>query len=142
MYNSGEIDPYLALAVIRRESRFDPYAISGVGATGLMQLMESTAAQMNGTRTISQESLFDPGYNVKLGFKYLRWLKRRLPNDEMVIAAYNAGPSAAKRWHKQAGTDIETYIETIGYDQSRNYTRWVMGDYLWYKKIWPIEFNE
>ena len=140
-YNIDNNDPYLALAVIRRESRFDPHAVSRVGALGLMQLMPATAAQMAGVKKVSQSMLFDPGYNVKLGCKYLNWLERRLHKNEIVIAAYNAGPSAAKRWRRQAGTDTETYIETIGYDQSRNYTRWVIGDYLWYKHIWPNEFG-
>jgi len=142
LYNVNDTDPYLALAVIRRESSFDPYAVSKVGALGLMQLMPATAAQMSGSKEMSQRMLFDPGYNIKLGCKYLRWLRRRLQKDEIVVAAYNAGPTAAKRWRKQAGTDIETYIETIGYDQSRNYTRNVIGDYFWYKYLWPLEFNK
>ncbi len=141
-YNVNDIDPYLALAVIHRESRFNPHAVSEVGALGLMQLMPVTAAQMAGAKEICQKTLFNPGYNIKLGCKYLRWLRHRLQKNEVVVAAYNAGPTAAKRWRKQAGTDTETYIETIGYDQSRNYTRHVIGDYFWYKRLWPLEFNK
>lgn len=133
----GRIDPYLALAVIRRESRFDPLAVSSVGALGLMQLMPATAAQMAKLDDVPLTWMFEPGYNIMLGCSYLRWLDVRLKKDEIVIAAYNAGPSAAKRWKYRAGSDIETYIETIGYDQSRNYTRWVIGDHYWYQFLWP-----
>jgi hypothetical protein len=136
----NDLDPYLALAVIRRESRFDPIAVSSVGAMGLMQLMPATASQMADTRSIPDNWMFEPGYNIKLGCKYLRWLYARLHKDEVVIAAYNAGPTAAKRWVKQAGSDPDTFIETIGYDQSRDYARWVIGDYYWYRYLWPNHF--
>ena len=135
------IDPALAMSVIRRESRFNPLAVSNVGALGLMQLMIPTAAQMAGTRDLRAEMLFEPGYNVKLGCRYLHWLEVRLNKKEIVVAAYNAGPSAAKRWKRLAGNDIETYIEAIGYDQSRNYARWVIGDFYWYGNLWPTQFG-
>lgn len=135
-------DPYLALSVIRRESRFDPLAVSSVGALGLMQLMPATAAQMAKMDNVPASWLFEPGYNIMLGCKYLRWLDVRLKKNEIIVAAYNAGPAAAKRWKKQSGSDSETYIETIGYDQSRNYTRWVIGDYYWYRYLWPEIINE
>ena len=137
----NKIDPYLALAVIKRESRFDPLAVSNVGALGLMQLMPPTAAQMAKIKTVPDSWIFEPGYNIRLGCAYLRWLKVRLNKDEAVIAAYNAGPTAAKKWQRQAGTDTETFIETIGYDQSRNYTRWVIGDYYYFKFLWPAQFE-
>lgn len=135
------IDPALAMSVIRRESRFNPLAVSNVGALGLMQLMMPTAIQMAGIRDLPAELLFEPGYNAKLGCKYLHWLEVRLNKKEIVVAAYNAGPSAAKRWKRLAGSDIETYIEAIGYDQSRNYARWVIGDFFWYGKLWPTQFG-
>lgn len=135
------IDPYLALAVIRRESRFEAEAVSKAGALGLMQLMPATASQMAKIKKIDPGTLFDPGYNIKLGCRYIRWLDVRLHRDEVVIAAYNAGPTAARRWKRQTGTDVETFIEAIDYDQSRNYTRGVIGDYLWYKWLWPDQFN-
>ena len=137
-----DIDPYLALAVIRRESRFEPKVVSKSGALGLMQLMPATASQMAKVEKIDPEMLFDPGYNIKLGCRYIRWLDVRLRRDEVVIAAYNAGPTAARRWKRQAGTDIETFIEAIDYEQSRNYTRGVIGDYLWYKYLWPNQFDD
>jgi len=136
-----DLDPYLALAVIRRESRFNQMAVSSVGAMGLMQLMPATASQMADNRSIPDSWMFEPGYNIKLGCKYLRWLYARLHKDEVVIAAYNAGPTAAKRWVKQAGSDTDTFIETIGYDQSRDYARWVIGDYYWYRYLWPGYFQ-
>ena len=139
-HSNHDFDPYLALAIIRRESRFDPIAISSVGAMGLMQLMPATASQMAEIKNIPDNWMFEPGYNIKLGCKYLHWLNARLHKDEVVAAAYNAGPAAAKRWLKQVGSDMDTFIETIGYDQSRDYARWVMGDYYCYRFLWSNHF--
>lgn len=140
-HSRNNIDPYLALAVIKRESRFDPLAVSNVGAMGLMQLMMPTAVQMGATKKMPTELLFEPGYNIKLGCKYLHWLEAKLSRKEIVAAAYNAGPAAAKKWKRLANGDVEAYIEEIGYDQSRNYARWVVGDFSWYKSLWPDHFG-
>jgi len=140
-FHEDKVDPHLALAVLLRESRFNPAAVSSAGAIGLMQLMPPTAAQMAVVDELPEDLLFDPCFNIRLGCSYLRWLSTRLKKNEIVIAAYNAGPTAAKRWQKIADSDTETYIEAIGYDQSRNYARGVMGDYLWYKYLWPAEFD-
>lgn len=87
--------PDLVLAVIEVESNYDPYAVSPVGAMGLMQLLPSTGAEMahhlrvpwRGPRT-----LFDPVINVRLGIAYLRQLRDRYGSVGIALAAYNWGP--------------------------------------------------
>lgn len=89
-------DPLLVLALIYVESYYDHFAISPVGAEGLMQIMPPTgefmAAQMGLERT--QGHTFDPVLNVRLGTRYLAQLQRQFGgNVELALTAYNRGPS-------------------------------------------------
>ena len=90
------LDPLLVLAVIRTESRFDPNAVSSVGAQGLMQLMPGTAlpiARRLHARTDAR-FLFDPETNVRVGIRFLEWLRNHTRNMTLALASYNAGPHA------------------------------------------------
>ncbi len=94
-------------AVIRFESNYDMSAISAKGAIGIMQLMPGTAARY-GVRDI-----YDPGQNIDGGCRYLKELMKLYDNDtKMVLAAYNAGQEAVKRYGK-----IPPYPETRAYIQ-------------------------
>ena len=87
----------LVRAVMQVESAFNPYARSPKGALGLMQLMPVTIRQY-GVR-----NPFDPGDNVRAGVKYLRELLDRYENDEeLALAAYNAGPTAVDKHGQSA----------------------------------------
>ena len=91
-------------AVIRTESGYRPRAVSRAGAVGLMQLMPSTAKELDVI------DAFDPRQNVLGGAKYLRKMYDMFGNLRLAIAAYNAGPAAVK----QAGK-VPAYRETIRY---------------------------
>lgn len=87
-----DLDPLLMAAVVETESSFNPRAISHRGATGLMQVLPSTAA-------LEQEALLDPETNLEQGALYLRRLLRRYDGDlELALAAYNAGPGNVRRY--------------------------------------------
>jgi len=96
-------------AVIRFESNYDMSAISAKGAIGLMQLMPDTAARY-GVRDI-----YDPGQNIDGGCRYLKELMKLYNNDtKMVLAAYNAGQEAVKRYGKiPPYPETKTYIQRI-----------------------------
>lgn len=120
--NAQGVDLALILAVIKKESTFNPKAKSKVGACGLMQLMPSTAKWM-GMKDTSK--IFDPALNIKYGTKYLKYLWGEfgqgsqadlnaetiaLKSTRMAIAAYNAGPGNVKKYN-----DVPPFKETRDY---------------------------
>ena len=100
------VDPALIHAVISVESGYNPRARSHAGAVGLMQLMPQTAKRYGVTDRL------DPGQNIRGGARYLRDLKAMFNNQlHLVLAAYNAGEDAVKKYGKR----ITPYRETIAY---------------------------
>ena len=96
----------LVRAVMQVESGFNPLARSPKGAMGLMQLMPSTAKQFGVTNA------FNPVENVRAGVAYLRELLDRYSNnEELALAAYNAGPGAVDKH----GQRVPPYRETQSY---------------------------
>ncbi len=97
------VRPDLVRAVIQVESAFNSRAVSSKGAQGLMQLMPVTA------RDLGVTDPFDPDQNIRGGVTYLRRLLDRYgDNEELALAAYNAGPSAVERY----GNQVPPYRET------------------------------
>jgi soluble lytic murein transglycosylase len=96
----NNVDPMLVVAVIRCESSFNNYAVSHVGAMGLMQVMPDTGtylADKAGIRLGRSTNLFDSETNIELGTAYLADLIKRFGSIEHALVAYNAGPGLAKK---------------------------------------------
>lgn len=127
--HSNDLDPFLIAAVIQVESGFRLEAASQKGALGLMQIMPETAVWLGTqrTETISPEDLFDPRINIGLGAYYLRYLIDRFPTEYAALAAYNAGPTNARRWLDEGLWD-GSYERTgqIPYKETRDYVRKVI----------------
>lgn len=103
------IDPALLHAIVRQESGYRLTARSHKGALGLMQLMPATARGL-GVKDVSQLTR-DPVLNLSAGAAYLKQLQAQLGNNvPHVLAAYNAGPGAVRRYR-----GIPPYRETRGY---------------------------
>ncbi len=108
----------LVRAVMHAESAFDPQAVSPVGASGLMQLMPPTAQEMY------VKDIFDPKDNIEGGVRYLRVLANEFDGDMVkMVAGYNAGPEAVKKYKGQ----VPPYAET------QAYVRKVLSLYFQYK---------
>lgn len=102
------LDPLLIHAVISVESGYNPFAISGDGAQGLMQLLPRTA------RRFGVRNTFDPRENLRAGVRYLRQLLEKFGDLKLALAAYNAGEGAVAR-HGRVPPFAETqdYVERI-----------------------------
>jgi Rod binding domain-containing protein len=98
------LHPALLTSIIKTESAGNPMAISPAGAKGLMQLADTTAADMG------VKDVFDPKENINAGAKFLRQLIDRFQDIKKALAAYNAGPETVKRYG-----GIPPYPETKKY---------------------------
>ncbi|MFN0064023.1 MAG: lytic transglycosylase domain-containing protein [Myxococcaceae bacterium] len=113
------LPPALVRAVIHAESNFKPMALSHKGASGLMQLMPDTA------RDMYVRDIFDVRENIEGGARYLRVLANQFGGDMVqMVAAYNAGPDAVRRY----GGQIPPFTET------QAYVRKVIDLYFEYKR--------
>ncbi len=110
------LPPAFVLAVIEVESRFDPYAVSPVGALGLMQVLPSTGAPVArrlGITWRGPQTLFDPHANVRIGVAYLRELIDRYANVRAALAAYNWGPGEIDSRLRSGVVLPATYVERV-----------------------------
>ena len=130
--NNVNVDEAWAYAITRQESRFMPQAKSGVGASGLMQLMPATAkwvAKRLGLNGYHQRMIHDLSTNIEFGTYYMRYaLDLMGGNAVMATAGYNAGPSRAKRWRATEPLEGAIYIESIPFTETRGYVQKVMAN--------------
>lgn len=111
------IDPLLLGAIVHQESGFRPGAISNKGALGLMQVMPATARGLGLSNP--RLMLTDPELSLATGATYLKQLQGKFGNDvPAVLAAYNAGPGAVKR-----------YGRAVPYKETRGYVSTIMTRY-------------
>lgn len=126
------VDEAWVYGITRQESRFMHYAKSGVGAAGLMQLMPATAkwaASRAGISGYNNSMIHELDTNIALGTYYMAYTKDLMNGQEtMATAAYNAGPSRAKKWMATVPLEGAIYVETIPFSETRNYVQKVMAN--------------
>ena len=136
-------DKFLIKAVIRRESKFDPYAYGSHGEIGLMQVTER--AGWDWARAVKQhgfgrDALWDPRLNIEAGSWYLTRALSRWPDKSpaeriaFALAEYNAGFGNVLHWmpHGRQTTAAE-FIDAISYPTVRDYVTEVLENYQTYK---------
>ncbi|UFN50335.1 lytic transglycosylase domain-containing protein [Roseomonas sp. OT10] len=137
--NGYRVDPALIYALARQESNFDPRAVSGAGARGLMQVMPATAAFVANDSSLGgplgAQRLHDPAFSLEIGQRYLHHLaqQEQVKGDLIrVLAGYNAGPGNLQRWQpsNQHRDDPFLFIESIPIDETRNFVQRVLT-YSW-----------
>jgi len=123
--SADNIDPALVCAVIHAESKFTEEALSRKGASGLMQITESTAGWMAnrmGIQDYSYSRIFEPTLNISIGCGYLGWLLDRYGDMDLALAAYNAGSGNVDKWlaDPRYSADGRT-LGNIPYKETRDY---------------------
>ena len=132
---SINLDPAYVYGLIRQESRFVMDARSGVGASGLMQVMPATAretARYIGMTGFTADMITDRDTNITIGTAYL---KRALDDFggsmPMAAAAYNAGPGRPRTWRGQSGGptfEAAIWAESVPFAETRDYVKKVLSN--------------
>jgi soluble lytic murein transglycosylase len=134
-------DPLFVFSVIRQESLFEGFVNSSAGARGLMQIIPSTGAQIvseiKWPFNYDEKDLYRPNVSVTLGTYYLG-KNRSLLNGDLyaALAAYNGGPGNAMAWKQLSGEDPDLFLETVRFEETRNYIRNIYEIYVIYKRLY------
>ncbi len=126
--NAG-LEPAFVFGLIRQETRFMGQMRSAVGASGLMQLMPSTAkwAARKGGIVYSPDLIADPATNLRVGTFYLKLVLDSFGGSQpMAAAAYNAGPARPRRWRGGMMVDPAVWTENVPFFETRDYVKKVM----------------
>ena len=139
-----EVDPSLVMAIIRQESAFNEDALSPAGARGLMQVMPKTGQELARRiclKGFAEDNLWEPHTSIRLGTRnlsdHLRYFDARDSRHlGLALSAYNAGLNAARRWSSQLPqTDVDEFVESIPYRETRNYVKLVYRNYRVYSYL-------
>ncbi|MEO5661381.1 MAG: transglycosylase SLT domain-containing protein, partial [Polaromonas sp.] len=133
------LDPAYVYCLIRQESRFIMDARSGVGASGLMQVMPATArwtAKKIGLEGFSIDQLNDRETNITIGTAYLKLALDDLGGSmPMAAAAYNAGPGRPRTWRNGHQLDAAIWAENVPFTETRDYVKKVLANTTNYAAI-------
>ena len=140
------VDPFLMLSVMRRESRFDPDALSPVGAVGLFQIMPYTAealADSAGVRELLADSLdahalANPAVNSAIAARLTGNLLDMFDGATApTVASYNAGEErVAEWWNAARQLNEDFFVDTIPYSETRRFVREVLANRAAYERIY------
>ncbi|WP_026436164.1 lytic transglycosylase domain-containing protein [Acidovorax sp. JHL-9] len=126
------LDPAYVYGLIRQESRFVMDARSGVGASGLMQVMPSTArwtARKIGLAGFTPDQISDRDTNITIGTAYLKLaLDDFAGSMPMAAAAYNAGPGRPRSWRNGPVLDAAIWAENVPFAETRDYVKKVLAN--------------
>ena len=133
------LDPAYVYGLIRQESRFVTDARSGVGASGLMQVMPATArwtARKIGMTDFQPHRISERDTNITIGTAYLKFalddFEGSLP---LAAAAYNAGPNRARAWRNGPVLPAEIWAENIPFEETRDYVKKVLANTTSYAAV-------
>ena len=129
------LDPAYVYGLIRQESRFIMDAKSGVGASGLMQVMPATArwtAKKIGLASFQPHHITDRDTNIAIGTGYLKLVLDSFDGSmPLAAAAYNAGPGRPRNWRGQSGGPVmeaAIWAENVPFNETRDYVKKVLSN--------------
>ena len=140
-------DPLFIFSVIRQESLFEGFVRSNAGAHGLMQIIAPTGAQiaseLGKPLNYSEEDLYRPYVSVLFGTHYLA-RNRTLMNGDLyaTLAAYNGGPGNAAAWKDLSGEDQDLFLESVRFEETRNYIRNIYEIFIVYKRLYGTPITQ
>ncbi len=133
------LDPAYVYGLIRQESRFIMDARSGVGASGLMQVMPATArwtAKKIGLEGFTADQINNRDTNIAIGTAYLKLaLDDFAGSMPMAAAAYNAGPSRPRSWRNGPLMEAAAWAENVPFSETRDYVKKVLSNTTMYAAI-------
>lgn len=129
------VSPYLLMAIARRESSFNPKAISPANAQGLLQLNPETVKVLFPEGSFN---LLEPETNISIASHYLAKVFEQMnENLPATLASYNAGEAQVHTWQQRyPAHDRILWIDLIPYRETRDYVANVLNSYHWYRKIY------
>jgi soluble lytic murein transglycosylase len=134
--SEATLDSAWVYGLMRQESRFVADARSSAGARGLMQLMPTTArwvARKIGLADYHPSRMHDLDTNIALGTSYLKMVLDALDDQPVLASAgYNAGPRRARQWRGEQALEGAIYVETIPFNETRDYVKKVMSNAVYY----------
>jgi soluble lytic murein transglycosylase len=139
-----QLNPFLVTALIRQESRFEKEIKSPAGATGLMQVMPSTAEWIAPQINLKDYSLTDPTDNVNMGTWYFDHTHQTYNNNSaLAVASYNAGPGNVSKWLAEFdNADPDAFVEKIPFRETKGYVESVFGNYWNYLRIYDPDVQQ
>lgn len=140
----NNLDPYLIMAIIKTESGFNNEATSSKQAKGLMQIMNSTATDINNKENVVDEvgdqNIYDANINIALGCKYFKSLINKYNgNYYLAICAYNAGMGNVDKWINEniISTELNDCNDiNLPYKETQKYLKKVINSYKMYRILY------
>ncbi len=133
------LEPAYVYGLIRQESRFVSDARSGVGASGLMQVMPATArwtARKIGLPGFSVDQLTDREVNIAIGTGYLKLVLDDFAGSmALAAAAYNAGPNRPRAWRMGPQVEAAIWAENVPFSETRDYVKKVLSNTTLYAAL-------
>ncbi|TGW14729.1 lytic transglycosylase domain-containing protein [bacterium NHP-B] len=155
--NLSREDKAVALAIIYKETRFDPYVTGDAGEKGLMQVMPNTAVMEAKALNVHHhpDKLSEPAHNILLGMAHFKRHQKQFNFHPLTISAYNAGAKAVLGWekrifskkrtvfHKHFPRFIDYYVnltESVPYESTRGYVQRFLETYAIYRSRLNLPF--
>lgn len=136
-----DVDPFIIYAIIRVESKFNPYAKSNKGAMGLMQITPQTGkyiAELLNTDNYEESKLYNTDLNIQFGAFYFSKLYNDFNRDvDCALAAYNGGRGNVNKWI-ETNSEGKSYLDVakIPFQETKNYVIKVRRIYELYRFIY------